>query len=84
MSTGRSTASDAAPSTSAMSTAKRMNSRSVRQRFDRICCWRVNYWSNETRGAVRAASFSSSKNSASAKSPTFATNTDGTVVCVAL
>ena len=84
MSSGRSTASDATARTMATSTPNRTNSRPVRQRLDRICCWRVIYESKETFGAVRAASSSSSKNSAGEKSPIFAMKTVGTVTCVAL
>ena len=73
-----------APSTMAMSTPKSTNSSSVLQRFARICCWSVTYRSKETCGAERTASSSSSKNSASEKSPKFAMRFDGTVCCVAL
>ena len=83
-STPRSTNGYTARRMIAISAMNSRSSSSVLHRFDRICCWSVTYFSNETCGAARTASSSSSKNSASEKSPNFATMLLGTVFCVAL
>ena len=84
MSNETSATSETAPRMTAIRTANSTNSSRVLHRFDRICCWSVTYCWNDTCGAARTASSSSSKNSASEKSPNLATTFEGTVCCVAL